>query len=463
MSMSVDGIEELMGARDTGLSDVANELASEFSVLDRVAKGDGSDGGDIAKNVAKTIMHQPDAETVKKKDLDQHQKTRDTVKATEQKDERRATEQTRQATAETMKKKDLDQHQKTRDTVKATEQKDERRATEQTRQATAEELKKKELIIDRVREESPEDDSIQTEASEKKGVVGFFMSLARGVFGGGKTNKQSIVQLKSELQALRRYETQLNEMISQLSAQVLSDSVQAVNLSAVSSDVSVELNAGDVEYDDSVESIPDKKDDEHGRFSSPLVSSDLDDEQLPLTDSIETQLQPSEESQPVPQVQSTAPVGQPEQSTSSPDESRATTAQAAPPVVQAKTAPPVAQPQPSEQAPPVVQAKTAPPVAQPQPSEQAPPVVQAQAAPPVAQPEQAQPSPAELRRIQSESRASATPKTATNFQRPTERQSSENVARENELIDTLKTVRHQITDKENKIKVLQNKEIELRS
>ena len=404
MSMSVDGIEELMGARDTGLSDVANELASEFSVLDRVAKGDGSDGGDIAKNVAKTIMHQPDAETVKKKDLDQHQKTRDTVKATEQKDERRA--------------------------------------TEQTRQATAEELKKKELIIDRVREESPEDDSIQTEASEKKGVVGFFMSLARGVFGGGKTNKQSIVQLKSELQALRRYETQLNEMISQLSAQVLSDSVQAVNLSAVSSDVSVELNAGDVEYDDSVESIPDKKDDEHGRFSSPLVSSDLDDEQLPLTDSIETQLQPSEESQPVPQVQSTAPVGQPEQSTSSPDESRATTAQAAPPVVQAKTAPPVAQPQPSEQAPPVVQA---------------------QAAPPVAQPEQAQPSPAELRRIQSESRASATPKTATNFQRPTERQSSENVARENELIDTLKTVRHQITDKENKIKVLQNKEIELRS
>jgi len=89
--------------------------------------------------------------------------------------------------------------------------------------------------------------------------------------------------------------------------------------------------------------------------------------------------------------------------------------------------------------------------------------VQAKAAPAVAQPEQAQPSPAELRRIQSESRASATPKTATNFQRPTERQSSENVARENELIDTLKTVRHQITDKENKIKVLQNKEIELRS
>ena len=159
--------------------------------------------------------------------------------------------------------------------------------------------------------------------------------------------------------------TQLNEMISQLSAQVLSDSVQAVNLSAVSSDVSAELNAGDVEYDDFIESVPDKKDDEPGRFSSPLVSSELDDEQLPLTDSIEAQLQPIEESQPLPQVQSTSPV-----------------------------APPVAQPQPSGQAQPVVQTQAAQPVAQPQPSEQAQPVVQTQAAPPVAQPqpsEQAKP------------------------------------------------------------------------
>ena len=434
------------------------------------------------------------------------------MKATEQKDERRATEQTRQATAETVKKKDDDQHQKTRDGVKATEQKDERRATEQTREARAEKLKKKELTIGNARQESPEDDSIQTDASEKKGVVGFFMSLARGVFGGGKTNKQSIVQLKSELQALRRYETQLNEMISQLSAQVLSDSVQAVNLSAVSSDVSAELNAGDVEYDDFVESVPDKKDDELERFSSPLVSSELDDEQLPLTDSIEAQLQPIEESQPLPQVQSTAqavpPVAQPQPSEQAQPvqqvQSTAPVAQSQPseqaqPVVQTQAAPPVAQPQPSEQAQPVVQSQAAPPVAQPQPTEQAKPVQQVQSTVPVAQPqpseqakpvqhvestaplaqpseqaqpvakapvtqpEQAQPSPAVLRRIQSQSRASATPKTATNFQRPTERQSSENVARENELIDALASVRQQITDKENKIKALQNKEIESRS